>query len=308
VAPPLKKEDSNVIMVMNLPDMLKDHQVRELLSPFGELQRFNLLKASAALQALLYGKSKGTAVFEYKDEDSTQVALSGLAGLPVGKGKLMVQRVPAMMTATLLKPVKPIDNTESPEAAAPSPVIRLSNMVTLEELEDDEEYEDIKSDVVEVCGKYGKVNSIELPRPVNGQQIPGAGQIFVEFSDTDGAEKAKKVLAGRKYSGNPVKAAFYPLDLFQSRVFGPDSSDPSTNGNGGATDASEAKAVEAEPGVQQGGAHGFVIVGEGGADAFPPPAEVGAGGDDEEGDGDMPPDFDAEPMENFEERGPSVTV
>ncbi|CAN0562957.1 unnamed protein product [Ectocarpus sp. 12 AP-2014] len=32
--------------------------------------------------------------------------MSGLSGLPVGKGKLMVRRVPAMMAATLLKPVK----------------------------------------------------------------------------------------------------------------------------------------------------------------------------------------------------------
>lgn len=52
------------------------------------------------------GKSKGTAVFEYSDTESSQLALSGLSGLPVGKGKLMVQRVPAVMAATLLKPVK----------------------------------------------------------------------------------------------------------------------------------------------------------------------------------------------------------
>ncbi|CAM9909368.1 unnamed protein product, partial [Choristocarpus tenellus] len=116
-----KKEESNVIMVMNLPDTLADNHVRELLSPFGELKRFNLLKDST-------GKSKGTAVFEYSDPDRTQVALSGLAGLPVGRGKLMVQRVPAMMTATLLKPVKVMD-VDAPESVSPTPVIRLSNMV-----------------------------------------------------------------------------------------------------------------------------------------------------------------------------------
>lgn len=45
-------------------------------------------------------------MFEYTDMENGQLALSGLSGLPVGKGKLMVQRVPAMMAATLLKPVK----------------------------------------------------------------------------------------------------------------------------------------------------------------------------------------------------------
>lgn len=39
-----KKEESSVLMVMNLPDSLTDDHVRELLSPFGELKKFNLLK------------------------------------------------------------------------------------------------------------------------------------------------------------------------------------------------------------------------------------------------------------------------
>lgn len=45
-------------------------------------------------------------MFEYADTENSQLALSGLSGLPVGKSKLVVQRVPAMMAATLLKPVK----------------------------------------------------------------------------------------------------------------------------------------------------------------------------------------------------------
>lgn len=45
-------------------------------------------------------------MFEYTDTENGQLALTGLSGLPVGKGKLMVQRVPAVMAATLLKPVK----------------------------------------------------------------------------------------------------------------------------------------------------------------------------------------------------------
>ncbi len=45
-------------------------------------------------------------MFEYMDQENGQLALSGLTGLPVGKGKLVVQKVPALMAATLLKPVK----------------------------------------------------------------------------------------------------------------------------------------------------------------------------------------------------------
>ncbi|CAN0007602.1 unnamed protein product, partial [Choristocarpus tenellus] len=60
---------------------------------------------------------------------------------------------------------------------------------------------------------------IQLPRPLGGQAVPGAGQIFIEFAEVAGADKARQALSGRKYSGNPVKASFYPLDLFQVRVW-----------------------------------------------------------------------------------------
>lgn len=45
----VKKEESSVLMVMNLPDSLTEDHVRELLSPFGELKKFNLLKVSSSL-------------------------------------------------------------------------------------------------------------------------------------------------------------------------------------------------------------------------------------------------------------------
>lgn len=45
----------------------------------------------------------------------------------------------------------------------------------------------------------------------------GVGEIFVEFEDIAAATKGRKALAGRKFGGKPVKAVFYPLDLFQVR-------------------------------------------------------------------------------------------
>jgi len=55
--------------------------------------------------------------------------------------------------------------------------------------------------------------------------------------------------------------------------------------------------------VLQGGAHGFVIVGD--ADDGPgplPSANGGGGGGTSLGDDDLPPDFDAMPMEAFESK------
>ena len=45
-------------------------------------------------------------------------------------------------------------------------VLCLLNMVTEDELVDDDEYEEILEDVKDECNKYGMVKSIEIPRPI----------------------------------------------------------------------------------------------------------------------------------------------
>ena len=47
----------------------------------------------------------------------------------------------------------------------------------INELKDDEEYEDILEDIREECTKYGYVRSIEIPRPIDGVDVPGVGKV-----------------------------------------------------------------------------------------------------------------------------------
>ena len=50
-------------------------------------------------------------------------------------------------------------------------------MVTPDELRDEEEYEDILEDIREECNKYGIVRSLEIPRPIEGVEVPGCGKV-----------------------------------------------------------------------------------------------------------------------------------
>ena len=59
----------------------------------------------------------------------------------------------------------------------PTEVLCLMNMVTAEELEDEEEYEDIVEDIKDECSKYGLVKSIEIPRGIKGVEVPGVGKV-----------------------------------------------------------------------------------------------------------------------------------
>jgi RNA recognition motif-containing protein len=58
--------------------------VKELLKPFGEPKSFNLLKDKE-------GNSKGTAIFEYVERMSAEMALKGLNNLDIGGMKLTTQ-------------------------------------------------------------------------------------------------------------------------------------------------------------------------------------------------------------------------
>lgn len=59
----------------------------------------------------------------------------------------------------------------------PTEVLCLLNMVTPDELRDEEEYEDILEDIREECNKYGVVRSVEIPRPIEGVEVPGCGKV-----------------------------------------------------------------------------------------------------------------------------------
>lgn len=63
----------------------------------------------------------------------------------------------------------------------PTEVLCLLNMVMPEELLDDDDYEEILEDIREECCKYGTVRSIEIPRPVDGVEVPGCGKVRKDF-------------------------------------------------------------------------------------------------------------------------------
>lgn len=68
-------------------------------------------------------------------------------------------------------------STAVPGMGSPTEVLCLMNMVTPEDLVDDEEYEDILLDIKEECTKYGVIRSIDIPRPIEGVEVPGLGKV-----------------------------------------------------------------------------------------------------------------------------------
>ena len=80
-------------------------------------------------------------------------------GPNIAIGGSMASALNMDLTASMLSsPFLPaMPTAASVPRATPTPILRMSNMVTKEELADDEEYGEICEDVVEELAKFGKV-------------------------------------------------------------------------------------------------------------------------------------------------------
>ncbi|CAO3688166.1 unnamed protein product [Rhizopus stolonifer] len=198
----------NKIFIGGLPIYLNDDQVIELLRSFGELRAFNLVKDVAT------GANKGFAFCEYEDPNVTDLACQGLHNMELGDRKLIVQRAsvgakhipPDYMSGPILPAnYVPVIGAKEEDATR---VLQLMNMITPEELEDEEEYQDIWEDIAEECAKFGNMVDMKIPKPQKEQEVPGLGLIFVRYETKDETLAALHALAGRKFADRTVVATF----------------------------------------------------------------------------------------------------
>ncbi|TPX61839.1 hypothetical protein PhCBS80983_g00758 [Powellomyces hirtus] len=211
-------DSPNKIFVGGLPPFLNDEQVMELLKSFGELRAFNLVKDG------LTGMSKGFAFCEYVDPTITDIACQGLNGMELGDKKLVVQRASVGankmgVSGFPMMSMMPTQLLSATGSVEPTTVILLLNMVTVDELIDDQEYEDLMEDVREECMKFGTVRNLTIPRPTEGREGPGVGKIFVQYETLEQSGAALRSLAGRKFAERTVVAAYYDENMYSAGQF-----------------------------------------------------------------------------------------
>ncbi|KAL1437135.1 hypothetical protein MTO96_049124 [Rhipicephalus appendiculatus] len=169
------------------------------------------------------GALDGYAFCEYVEVATTDQAIMGLNGMQLGDKKLIVQRasVGAKNSQMNQAPVQiQVPGLQLQGGAGPpTEVLCLMNLVCPEELKDEEEYEDILEDIHEECNKYGVVKSIEIPRPIDGVEVPGCGKAYVEFNSVIDCQKAQQSLTGRKFSNRVVVTSYFDPDKYHRREF-----------------------------------------------------------------------------------------
>ena len=133
-------DSPNKISVSNIPTYLTDELVIELLVSFGELKAFVLVKDRSTEE------SRGIAFCEYVDPAATDIAVEGLNGMELADKHLKVKRASVGNTQKVTSTEMSVSAMSmlagsGSESAGDSRVLQLLNMVTAEELIDNDDYE-----------------------------------------------------------------------------------------------------------------------------------------------------------------------
>ncbi|XP_057341099.1 splicing factor U2AF 50 kDa subunit-like [Microplitis mediator] len=211
-------ESPHKLFIGGLPTYFTEEQVKALLENFGGLQAFNLVKDQAT------GMSKGYAFCVFADVSVTDQVIAGLNGMEMDDKKLFVQLASIGAKNSVINPQGPVQIqvpglTKVETSVSPTEVLCLLNMVTMEDLMDENEYEDILEDIMEECNKCGVVKSLEIPRPIEGIDVPGCEKVFVEFNSVIDCQKAQQILTGRKFNDRIVVTSYYDPEKYHRREF-----------------------------------------------------------------------------------------
>lgn len=207
------KDSPNKLSIVNIPTYIEEEQVRELIETMGKLNAFVLVKDNSTDQ------HRGIAFCEYADNDIVDSVIEGLNDIPLGDGNLKVSRatVGLQQTAGLdggVGAISMLAGASASENREHSRVVCLMNMVTSDELLNDDDYQEIKEDVEEECAKYGKIIEVKIPRPAGARSSLGVGKIYIKYQDIEAAQKAIKALAGRQFSRRTVVATEFSEEGF----------------------------------------------------------------------------------------------
>lgn len=248
-------DSPNKIYIGSIPTYLDEGQITELLQSFGEVRAFNLVREANN------GPSKGFAFCEYVNPEVTDIACQGLSDIEIGDRKLVAQRASTGQKGAsggvggnaggVGAGARSALNITA-ESGEPTKCMTMLNMVTPQELVDDEEYGEIVEDVREECLKYGQVTDVRIPRPVAqskgasaqawsasggvvtasataeeaaSKEREGVGRVYVRFGQVSECEAALKAIAGRQFGGRLVICAFLKEEDWPSDEDGGESKD-----------------------------------------------------------------------------------
>lgn len=139
----------------------------------------------------------------------------------------MIPNLPYDQFPEIPRPIMPAGESNTADAR----ILLMLNMVTADDLTDDQDYGELYEDVKDECANFGVVEDLRIPRPVKKDkskwapgegsagadairqdEAAGVGRVYVKYAEASAAQTALKSLAGRSFGGRSIIATLLSED------------------------------------------------------------------------------------------------
>jgi len=103
---------------------------------------------------------------------------------------------------------------------ATSPIIRIDEILKVDDKTTKDDYTDVVEDMREGCGAHGKLLGVLIIRPEHATTRPGLkpGDVYLHCQTTDDATKVMRAMGHRKYDGRQINMTSFDEGKFNSEL------------------------------------------------------------------------------------------
>jgi len=132
----------------------------------------------------------------------------------------MIGGVPVGMQGIAVPGQGPMLALPAVQVNATSPIIRIDELLKVDDKTGQDDYNDVVEDMTEGCGAHGKLLGVLIIRPENAQGRPGLkpGDCYLRCATTDDATKVMRAMGHRKYDGRQIAMTSFDEGKFNSEL------------------------------------------------------------------------------------------
>jgi len=214
------------VFVGNISPEVTDSSLRDFIN--GAMQRMGLSNCDNESPIASVRVNPKFCFIEFKTIEDAANALN-LNGIPFGGMALKISRPAKFEVASHITFYSWDDllarwmtgELKVLTAGVQSRVLCITNMVTSEDLSQEDLFTEMIEDTKEECAQWGSVKSVVVPRPnPSGVETRGVGRLFVEMCAEEEAKIVLTNLKGRTFDGRTVDVKFYPQHAFDCGDYG----------------------------------------------------------------------------------------
>lgn len=91
------------------------------------------------------------------------------------------------------------------------------SFISCSSLLQESEFRDILDDISQECRTFGNLLSVVIPREKDGFPRETEGMVFLHYSTSEDAGKARGIMGGKRFNNQTIEAEFFDQDKFERK-------------------------------------------------------------------------------------------